>query len=454
MSQSEVYMCPGCGEVIRAEGRRREEITCSGCGFQLGKEPDDELSPQPGTLRDSPLARAAGGSMVMRNVTRSGKGGPLPGVKRTDDPVKAKLPEARPLTEEDLGPGVETPDPNQLDEVILPDGTRQVKRRKKRRKERNKALYIFLGIWLLVAGVLIAFFLSPKLKEQETDRGMAEVSEEEKTRKRRENLFLKKHSVAAIAAFKEYVEDQTERGKMQKIDYSSELAANFGRFYEHATKIQPLPGITRKSIRVVEFARGQVPPGIEVVWETPEGGEIESLSVYNGRDWVLDWEHMVRYGSDSWSLFRLGAGKKEGVFRVYVRKKSLSDTENWELVFYGPPTQGEPTVGSIYDGASSDVVVPAKSELGEQFESLWQDFKAGYRVYDSKFPDGDPHGLMRITVRLAWETDEDGERTLHLREIMEPSWYGQRVQETFRAHPPVRETLNTEDVFQKLVDED
>ncbi len=431
MSQSSVYLCPSCQEVIRSEGRKREDLVCGACGFELGAKKSVNL---PGNARLPDLPNA-GKTLVSRDIGKTAilsktelPGKPLPA------PIKAKLPE--PKEAEESQPEIKRDSEFHEKEVILPDGTRQVRRRKKRRKEKNKTLYLFLGSWLLVVITIVAFFMMPKFKDDQADEPIVDDSEEA-ARRARHIQFLKEHRVAAVDSFSRYLNTPKDDGRIQRIDYSSQLATKFGRFYNYEAPLFPTAGLHPVDIQVVEFAEGKATPGIEMIWRTREGHDIEVLSVWNGSAWMIDWEHLVRYGSEPWALFRLGVGSsKKGTFRLLARKTTISNETETEVVFYMPSRPGRPEAENLLDRSTPEVVFSTTDDLGVQFNRLWADYEAGLTQYDSKFPERDPKGYMRITATLGWSIDERGDNILSLLEIIEPSWYGKRVQEIHQKFPP------------------
>ncbi len=426
MSQPSVYLCPSCQEVIRSEGRSREELKCKACGFSLSVK---QTLPDNSNLPDRSKSTSSG---VMRDIGNTALTSPAELPRRSfSEPIKAKLPDAR--IEEP--PENEDPETSaKKNEKILPDGTRQVRRRKKRRKEKNKILYLLLIGWICVVGAIIWLFKSQDIMDDDQPVSIDDTTNSEPEREKKHRLFLKRYRGAAADAFAKFMNTPVEEGKIQLIDRSSELASEFGRFYQYEAPIALPPGLQIEDIRVVEFAEGKVSPGIEMIWRTRDGHHVEVLALWDGHDWLIDWEHLVRYYSEPWALFKLDAGSSEGVFRLLARKKDVSDDLITEVAFHLPSRPGISEREGVY-GRSHSVRFRTKQDLGIEFNRLWSDFNAGERPYNSKFPDGDIRGMMRITVRLAWEDDGTGKREMKLKEIYKPSWYGKRVQEYYKNYP-------------------
>ena len=426
MPQQAIYVCPECEEVVRPQSDG--SVTCQSCGHDLEKAPEKGSKPQTRLPGSKPHE-----SLVSRNATRRPRSNQPSKPFGAADAIKAKLPELNPTS-----PGEAKRDSFKEEEIILEDGTKKVRRRKKRRKEKNKALYIILGLWLVIAAVVLFFVAGPKLQEEEEEVVATPEERAEVTRRTKHKLFLRKHQDDILKLVRSYLGRTSATGKIQLIDYSSELAAEFGRFYEFETDIQVEEKVAPVFIQVREFAEGKATPGIETIWQTSDGGIIEALAVYNGSEWVLDWEQMVRYSSESWPNFRLGIGRQEGTFRLLARIKAVTDKNHHLVVFHQPRRPGDGPELSPDRTASKDVHLAKDSALGRQFKEMWDNYSKGYRVYDSKFGVLDPNGWMRVTVRLAWEDTEDprNPRAITIKGVEPAAWYGQRVQSIHREFPP------------------
>jgi len=448
MSDLGVYLCPACQEVIRAEGRKREELVCDSCGFALS---DKSSAPTPTVIPENPLK--AGGSGVVRNVVLEGgslptrAGAPAP-------PIRAKIPDVKKVESENKGSKQR---PSNEEEVIREDGTRQIKRRKKRRKEKNKTLYLFLGSWILVVAVIVAFFHNAKPKDSApTDVTDADHIAAERALKH--DLFLQKHGSEVARVFKRFLAASVEGGKLQFIDQSSRLATKFGRFYEFESEVKVDPATLKmEEVRVVEFAEDKADPAIEIVWRSEEGERIESLCVWDGESWKVDWEHFVRYSSEPWALFKLQSGKSSGEFRVYARYKELGknieDSDSIKIALYGPSRPGV-SLERIYDGDEPDVEFPTTSDLGQQYIQIRKEYlereKNDDWKFGSKLGSRDPGRMIRLTVRLEWGKDAQKQPVVKLKEIIEPSWFGARVQGIYKEHLERQNEIDESSFLKKL----
>ena len=123
--------------------------------------------------------------------------------------------------------------------------------------------------------------------------------------------------------------------------------------------------------------------------------------------WKIDWENFAPSSSVPWSQFDPQNEKKEGVFRLLVRKRETSDeTEKFYLSFYRAPAFDEDE-DEFRVTESPEVELMTQSDLGQEFLGLWHEFQAGNYPYDSILARQlDPSNCMRIMVRLAWEENE------------------------------------------------
>ena len=128
------------------------------------------------------------------------------------------------------------------------------------------------------------------------------------------------------------------------------------------------------------------------------------------------------------------------------KMKSLDDSKRFFVKFYAPPVFGESDrKASSLDVESPEVEVDARSGLGQQFIEVLENHQNKDFFLGSMFPIYDPEGYLRVTVKLAWESDEKDEPVLVLKELISPSWYGQRIVDTLDEFAPgTEDELNEE----------
>ena len=352
-----------------------------------------------------------------------------PLVLKTEAPVMVKVEE-----ESDAASGEM---PEDRDEMIMADGSRRIRRRKKKlKKEKSKALLIFTTVWLAIISSVSYLLKSEDDSKQDQDE---ESADEESIIAARNRLFAGEHFPKINVSFKAFLGQFESGRRLQFIDQSSRLSLQFNRFYRSAVFPAPEGEIGAGVRNVIEIKSGPDPVlGLETIWVDGKNRILETVHVHDGEAWKLDWEAFGPYSSSPWVLFVSGTERSEGIFRLYMRKmKSLDDSKRFFVKFYAPPVFGESDrKASSFDVESPEVEVDARSGLGQQFIEVLENHQNKDFFLGSVFPHYDPKGYLRVTVKLAWESDEKDEPVLVLKELISPSWYGQRIVDTLDDFDP------------------
>ncbi|MCH1510365.1 MAG: hypothetical protein L7T84_14245 [Akkermansiaceae bacterium] len=361
-----------------------------------------------------------------------------PFVLKTEAPVMVKVEE-----EPDAASGEM---PEDRDEMIMADGSRRIRRRKKKlKKEKSKALLIFTIVWMAIIASVSYLLKSGDDSKQDQDE---ESADQESIIAARNRLFAGAHFPKINDSFKAFLGQFESGRRLQFIDQSSRLSLQFNRFYRSAVFPTPEGEIGAGVRNVIEIKSGPDPVlGLETIWVDEKKRILETVHVHDGEAWKLDWEAFGPYSSSSWVLFVSGTERSEGTFRLYMRKmKSLDDSKRFFVKFYAPPVFGESDrKASSFDVESPEVEVDARSALGQQFIEVLENHQNKDFFLGSVFPYYDPKGYLRVTVKLAWELNEKDEPVLVLKELISPSWYGQRIVDTLDDFDPGTEVeLNEE----------
>jgi hypothetical protein len=361
-----------------------------------------------------------------------------PFVLKTEAPVMVKVEE-----ESDADSGEMSED---RDEMIMADGSRRIRRRKKKlKKEKSKALLIFIIVWIAIIASVSYLLKSGDDSKQDQDE---ESADEESIIAARNRLFAGAHFPKINVSFKAFLGQFEPGRRLQFIDQSSRLSLQFNRFYRSAVFPTPEGEIGAGVRNVIEIKSGPDPVlGLETIWVDGKNRILETVHVHDGEAWKLDWEAFGPYSTSPWVLFVSGTERSEGTFRLYMRKmKSLDDSKRFFVKFYAPPVFGEiDRKASSFDVESPEVEVDARSGLGQQFIEVLENHQNKDFFLGSVFPNYDPKGYLRVTVKLAWELDEKDESVLVLKELISPSWYGQRIVDTLDDFDPgTEDELNEE----------
>lgn len=392
-----------------------ESMRCPKCLHEFGKEMEVPVGKSmPAASGGRSGARSSG---VIRNLTAK-KAGPIGSVGAEASPqVAAKsMQEAK----------AEMSGMTGSDEMIMPDGTRRVRRRKRRKKdEKNKGLILFLLGWFCVILIVFALF---KVGEKEGEDGTVKASAPSAPTVDVDAL-MRRLLPEVTTQFSRFMSHPTIDGREQYIDRSAELSRAFNEFYTVNSFPEPESNLKRVDENVLSFSGDNI--AIETIWESEKGLKWGAVHVFDKSDgWKLDWENFAPYSSEPWSRFRSNLGADEGEFRLLVRKRfSSGEDDHVYLNFYRAPKVFE--TGNEYKNTQSpEVEVVADSELGRQFLVLWEDYKEGKSPYGSILGQKlDPRNHLRVTVRLAWEKGVGEEEVMVLKEIIGVGWVGKRIQE-------------------------
>lgn len=437
MSQIKVYLCPLCQTVVKSENDTPIGLVCDDCGFEFSGAGEANKSEG---LSEVKIVKAVAGVGAVTNDTivrdvmkqRSGSG------------QRASEREPSSVHEMVLGEGVEyehTEIPPGEDEVVLKDGTRMV-RRKKRKKEKDKhrKLYFFLTLWLGIAAAIVVIVQLNKDVDDGPSGGNGDGQIDEKAQ---QLIFLRKHMPEISQNFSRFIRATEDDDRIQEIDFSSLLASKFSRFHQAQSIPVPRGRLSSLARNVLVLKRDPFVPAVEVIWRDEEGQFFESVHVWDGTSWKLDWEHFARYSNVPWTLFRskLG-GKKEGEFRLLMRKRQvMRESSYFSLLFYEEPSLGveEDQRKALQASESEEVIVKLRTDLGKQLTELFKQKENENRPYDSILGERDPNMMIRVSAILAWEEDEDGDEILVLKDLPGISWYGTRFRRAYREEQKLEE---------------
>lgn len=426
-----VFICPSCQAVVKTDKPLSEGVVCGECLHEFGKSSSAREKTQvPGGSRDM---RSGG---VIRDLTAK-RSAPILPVGVVDSPKVAarSLEHARKETAGSTGE----------EEMIMPDGSRRVRRRKKREgKEKNKGLIMFLGGWFCVIIIVFVLFKSGKIGNPKGPTGPMD----EKAQILVNNQILRENLPSIKADFKAFIRSVSANGREQLIDRSADLSLAFSDHYRENIFPRAEKEVRQIGANVIRPSDNEI--AVEVVWGDEEGNRWGSLHVLDKKTgWKIDWENFAPYSTESWSRFRDELGSKEGTFRLLARKRrTRNEQKKVSLSFYRPPGVFEKNE-EFKNTESPEVDLLTEGDLGQEFLRLWNNHQEGKDPMGSvlgRALDPDPKNFMRVTVRLAWEKDDRDESVLVLKEIVGPGWFGGRI---IKLRQSAKDAA-TEEAIQKL----
>jgi hypothetical protein len=167
---------------------------------------------------------------------------------------------------------------------------------------------------------------------------------------------------------------------------------------------------------------------IETRWNDGKGQEVDALFRRNGSVWKLDWEHFMRYGGYSWSLFLAGEGSAEVEFRLLARllarrvitgEKADADSSRLRFTLLSP-VFGRPAEFGV---ESPEFVVNSYSDEGLLLGAAFDSKRSGKPFFGGEFSPMEPENLIRVRV-LIKRGEFAGARSFELEEVMACHWIG------------------------------
>lgn len=419
--KSGVFICPSCEAVVRSEKSLEDGVVCGECQHEFGKPFKSKAKSRKTMAAKMPKGSAKKGGSVIRDLTAK-KALPVLAVGTLDAPLVRDEGVQKALEEGATGGDGD-------EEIIMPDGTRRIRRRKKRpKKEKNKGLILFLAGWLSVIAIIFALFKMGKNDDvrPEDEDDVADLTEDARKRE-----VLRRFIGPVKEEFQKFINYHTNEGREQYIADSSNLALEFARHYRSQPFPKPESKMVAVGANVLAFSNEDY--AIETIWQDSEGNRLGAVHLWDRDAWRIDWENFAPYSSEPWSRFRAELGSKQGVFRLLVRKRRTADeTKKFYLSFYRPPEFLEKN-NEYLDTESPEVEVKTDSELGREFLKLWNNHLEGKAPYGSILGKTlDPGNYLRITVELTWEKNEHDESIMVLKDIIGVSWFGGAIQQLHR----------------------
>lgn len=420
MSQTGVFICPSCQSVVRSEKLPGEGLVCGECGHDFGEQRISKAAPTTAVAGAKAISQAPRGTpapksgAVARDVIK--RRVPLVG-----QPLDAKPLDLAAINTAEVA--VSEVSENGDEEIIMPDGTRKVRRRKRRRKqERYRGMLIFLAGWIAVIAVI--FFL---FKDGESQAKDEVVVDDVDSTEQANRLFLRKQLPEVKTAFIDFMKQPTNDGREQFIANAPAMARHFANHYLRHGFPRPETAIHTVEANVITLSEDPLKLGIETIWADEDNNQMGAVHLYQ-QGWKLDWECFAPYSQINWSRFLLGEFEEEGTFRLLVRKRrSEDDAKRMLLSFYRAPEFFEKE-GQFKKTESPEVSVPLNSKIAKEFLALWEARENGEAPYGSILERLDPEGYLRITVTLGWRKGEFEEKILTLQDIVGVGWYGGEIQ--------------------------
>lgn len=317
---------------------------------------------------------------------------------RTNPPIQAALPEARPRTSSD--------------ESVLPQ------KRSVRKRKGDFLMFKIIGAWLVF--VLLLALVAHYFWKEDDRLGMqvrapliapSELGDEDRA-------ILEEAMPLCSQCFGGFLASGTPEERNQFVWKPISVAGKMARFYS----MNPLSQVNPSDVKNLERKLLRLESGLSIVstWEVVDGRRLDAVFHKEDGEWRLDWEQFVRYGEMPWPLFLAGSGGDSGEFRLMARMK-MSDVKpmsgQLSIVLYSPRFgyPGDP------GNASSEFLVPRDSEDGRLLAAAFNARKAGRSPFDGAVNNADPEEMIRVRVRIKRNEETNG-RGFVLEKVLACHW--------------------------------
>lgn len=179
-------------------------------------------------------------------------------------------------------------------------------------------------------------------------------------------------------------------------------------------------GLELKKSTIFHLADGEAV--ILTLWESRDGALFDVAFRLDGGNWVIDWEHFVRYSEVAWPLFLAGSGEDNvAVFRLLARERLLGedDPEGGIGVVLSAPIRRylhEPGYQAPMMGIAPED--PAAQRLRAAFNMA----KRHNPVFGAGYLDINPQDMIRVRVKVERISDDGGYK-YRILEMLGCHWY-------------------------------
>jgi len=216
-----------------------------------------------------------------------------------------------------------------------------------------------------------------------------------------------------------YLAARTPEQRNQFVLQPIVTAARMARYYAEnsSTNIDP------KNLKLTHSSIVHLPngPALETHWSSSDGYEFDTVFMKEGDEWLLDWDHFVRYSDTPWPLFLAGSGEAAGEFRLLARERLADERKHEDAISI---VLCAPRFGySMETGFESpEFLVSRNTKNGRLLDAAFKLIREDKRVFGAKYPNNNPDGFIRLRVKIR-RFEQDGERRFELLEVVACHWY-------------------------------
>ena len=200
-------------------------------------------------------------------------------------------------------------------------------------------------------------------------------------------------------------------------------AGRIDRYYS----FNPRMNVVTERLNLTHFGIVNLPAGkaIECYWGADGGEVLDTVFVEENGEWLLDWNHYVRYSDYPWASFLAGGGDEVGEFRLLARERLADERKNEDTISIAlyAPYLGDPGKLGL---ASPEFLIKRSSKNGRMLDAAFKLNKNGKHVFDSILPSIDPQGLVRVRVKVRRVKEAD-KNQFELEEVIACHWFSTDV---------------------------
>lgn len=311
-------------------------------------------------------------------------------------------------------PGYATATISQSTQHVHPSRAARMAKNPHRKKN---GLVIFVIAWVaLLSLVLVGVQLTRSGEEKPTtaDDGLS-IEQAERQR------LLHAAYLECQKVVMEFMQDRVPERRIQHIHNPNETLPKLTRTSNSAPTLSDPKDITSEFFEFFELPDGET--AIQSRWATNEGDRLEIVFYKNPDDrWVIDWENLVRWSADSWSIFLTEDEEVIKTFRVYARRPA-SETGGTGVTDRVRLLEPKPWNPSKAGRQSPQIFVDPDSEMGRILEAAFEQRESERGVFGTRLSQDDPKSMIRLHARIRREPGERiGRPKFHLEEILTCHW--------------------------------
>jgi hypothetical protein len=275
-----------------------------------------------------------------------------------------------------------------------------------------------LVLALIVFGAAYMWHFGDQQKATATPTAKAAVST--KAVPEEDTILLEEAGQKCNQAFSGYLSSGTPEARNQFVLNPIATASRMARFYT----LNPSTNIDPQTLSLTAHGVLHLPGSraIETQWKSQDGQQVDAIFREENGEWRLDWDHYARYSDYPWALFIAGSGPAEGEFRLLARERLAKERQNEEsisVVFYAPRF-GQPRETGFQ---SPEFLVSRKIRDGQLLDAAFKLARSGGQVFDSRLPDLNPDGMIRVRVKVRRIEAGGMERRFEITGITACHWY-------------------------------